>query len=214
MYKLYNVRRWGSIAPHLVLEELGVPYHNVWMTADEVKEPEFRRISPLGLIPALEVEDGHTITESMAIVAFLTGRHPGELAPDVSTTAHATYLMWLAFLTSNLYPVISIAFWGAPYAERDAERERVEMLAARECMRIFAVIDAKISRGGPFLLGKIFSAADLYLFMLTVWGRPSESAVLDACPAVANVAAVVRARAKLQAALQAHGIRNPGDYQS
>ena len=34
MYKLYNVKRWGSISAHLVLEELDVPYQNVWMTRD------------------------------------------------------------------------------------------------------------------------------------------------------------------------------------
>jgi hypothetical protein len=32
MYKLYNVKRWGSISAHLVLEELGVPYQNIWLT--------------------------------------------------------------------------------------------------------------------------------------------------------------------------------------
>ncbi len=46
MYKLYNIKRWGSIAPHLVLEELGVPYENVWMTPEQLEKPEFRRLSP------------------------------------------------------------------------------------------------------------------------------------------------------------------------
>ena len=37
MYKLYNVKRWGSMAPHLVLEELGLPYQNIWMTPQQVR---------------------------------------------------------------------------------------------------------------------------------------------------------------------------------
>ena len=28
MYKLFNVKRWGSMGVHLVLEELGVPYQS------------------------------------------------------------------------------------------------------------------------------------------------------------------------------------------
>jgi hypothetical protein len=36
MYSLYNVKRWGSLAPHLVLEELEVPYQNIWMTPEKV----------------------------------------------------------------------------------------------------------------------------------------------------------------------------------
>lgn len=206
MYKLYNVKHWGSIAPHLVLEELGVPYENVWMTPEQARKPEFRRISPLGLIPVLGLSEGRTITESMAIVAFLTGKHPGELAPDVSSSEHATYLMWLAFLSSNLYPVISVAYFGGPYADGEAERERVETLAGRESERIFNIIEAKLKEEGPFLLGKVFSAADLYLFMLAVWARPSEQRLLDKCPAIAAVASTVRSRPKLRAALEAHGI--------
>jgi glutathione S-transferase len=210
MYKLYNVKRWGSIAPHLVLEELGVPYENVWMTPEQVQKPEFRRISPLGFIPALGLGEGRTITESMAIVALLTARHPGELAPDVSTGEHATYLMWLAFLSSNLYPVISISHWGRAYAHDEGERESVETRAGHESERLFRVIDTKLKEEGPFMLGRIFSAVDLYLFMLTVWARPSELGLLDKCLEIANVAAAVRVRPKLKAALETHGILQAG----
>ena len=49
MYKLYNVKRWGSMCAHLLLEELGVPYQNIWMTPEQVRAPAFREISPLGL---------------------------------------------------------------------------------------------------------------------------------------------------------------------
>ena len=53
MYKLYNVKTWGSLAIHCLLEEMEVPYTNIWMTPEQVREPEFRAISPLGMIPAL-----------------------------------------------------------------------------------------------------------------------------------------------------------------
>ena len=90
MYKLYNVKRWGSISAHLVLEELGVPYQNMWMTAEQVRAPEFREISPLGLIPALGLPDGRAIAESAAIVAFLTDAHPDKgLAPPIGSDDHA-----------------------------------------------------------------------------------------------------------------------------
>src|SRR5687768_12057073 len=53
MYTLYNVKRWGSMAPHFLLEELDVPYQSAWMTPEQVREPEFRDLSPLGYIPVL-----------------------------------------------------------------------------------------------------------------------------------------------------------------
>ena len=43
MYKLYNVKTWGSLAPHFVLEELGVPYQNIWMTPEQVARPNSGR---------------------------------------------------------------------------------------------------------------------------------------------------------------------------
>jgi len=33
MYKLYNVKAWGSMGVHFLLEEMAVPYTNIWMTA-------------------------------------------------------------------------------------------------------------------------------------------------------------------------------------
>jgi glutathione S-transferase len=101
MYKLYNVKRWGSMAPHFVLEELGVPYQNVWMTADQVRSEAFRQLSPLGFIPALGLPDGRTIVESMAIVAFLTEAHNDRKLPPSSAVPTVPFislysLSWLS----------------------------------------------------------------------------------------------------------------------
>ena len=58
MYKLYNVKAWGSMGVHFLLEEMDVPYTNIWMTPEQVTAPEFRELSPLGYIPALGLDDG------------------------------------------------------------------------------------------------------------------------------------------------------------
>ena len=63
MYKLYNVKAWGSLAIHCLLEEMDVPYTNIWMTPEQVRAPEFRAISPLGMIPALGLADGRSLYE-------------------------------------------------------------------------------------------------------------------------------------------------------
>ena len=61
-------------------------------------------------------------------------------------------------------------------------------------------------------MGDRYSAIDIYLFMLTIWGRPSEADLLAHYPAIAAHAAAVRARPKLKAALEAHGVMQPGGY--
>jgi glutathione S-transferase len=35
-------------------------------------------------------------------------------------------------------------------------------------------VETQLAAGGPFLLGERFTSADLYLFMLTRWGRRLE----------------------------------------
>jgi glutathione S-transferase len=206
MYKLYNVRRWGSISAHLVLEELDVPYQNVWMTPEQVKAPEFREISPLGLIPALGLSDGRAISESAAIVAFLTDAHPDKgLAPPIGSDDHAQYLSALVFMAVNLYPYIDFAFDGGRLAETDEQNAAIRRKSGQYSLGVFDILENRLAEDGPFLLGDNFSAADIYLFMLTLWAYPSERAVLERYPRIAKVAAHVRSRPRLKAALEAHG---------
>ena len=208
MYKLYNVKRWGSMGPHFVLEELGVPYQNVWLTPEQVRAPDYQRISPLGLIPALGLADGRVVTESMAIVTFLTDAHADKgLAPNPGTDDHAVYLSALAYLASNLYPMINIATDSGAFSNLGAEAtEALKQRAIEHCDRLFDVIELKLESEGPFLLGEKFSAADLYLFMLSVWALPSEARLHVRCPAIAGIGAHIRNRPKLKAALETHGV--------
>jgi glutathione S-transferase len=206
MYKLYNVKRWGSISAHLVLEELDVPYQNVWMTPEQVRLPEFREISPLGLIPALGLSDGRAIAESAAIVAFLTDSHPDKgLAPPIGSDDHAQYLSLLVFMAVNLYPYIDFAFNGARLAETEEQNVVVRRKGGQYSLGVFDILERRLAEDGPFLLGDNFSAADIYLFMLTLWAYPSERAVLERYPCIAQMAAHLRSRPRLKAALEAHG---------
>jgi len=206
MYKLYNVKRWGSISAHLVLEELDVPYQNVWMTPEQVRAPEFREISPLGLIPALGLSNGRAIAESAAIVAFLTDSHPDKgLAPPIGSDDHAQYLSALVFMAVNLYPSINLAFDGGQLAETEEQNAVIRRKGGQFSLGVFDILENRLAEDGPFLLGDNFSAADIYLFMLTLWAYPSERAVLERYPHIAKVAEHVRSRPRLKAALDAHG---------
>jgi glutathione S-transferase len=213
MYKLYNVKTWGSLAPHCVLEELGVPYQNIWMTGEQVRDPKFKEISPLGFVPVLGLPDGRTIIESAAIVAFLTDAHPDKkLAPAPGEADHAEYLSALTFMAVNVYQMISISYAPAMLADSESEQKTVARRATENANALFGLIEARLAKEGPFMLGERFSAADTYLFMLSLWARPSETEHLARYPHIAKVCTAVRARPKLKAALEAHGVMEPGGY--
>ncbi len=210
MYSLYNIPRWGSLAPHLVLEELDVPYQNIWTTREKVKDPSFRELSPSGLIPVLRLDDGRSVIESAAIVTFLCDADPsGSLAPRPGTADHAVYLGWLSFMSTNLYQTINLAIYPQVLAEGEAAAA-LQARATERSLELFDIIETKLRQEGPWLLGDGFSAADLYLFMMAIWARPSEAALHDRCPWIGAVCNGVRERPRLAAALEAHGVSKVG----
>jgi glutathione S-transferase len=215
MYKLYNVKTWGSLAIHCLLEEMEAPYTNIWMTPEQVRAPEFRAISPLGMIPALGLADGRTLYESAAIVAFLVAAHPEKrMSPEIGSSDYGEFLTLLQFMSTEIYGYGNFAFYAADYVTSDAERESLTAKVRQQVDGYWAIIEKRLAGSGPWLMGREFSALDLYAFMLSIWGSPTEQVLQDKYPAVAKLATAVRARPKLKAVLESHGVLKPGGYGS
>jgi maleylacetoacetate isomerase len=71
---------WRSSASYRVriaLESLGLPYRreSIDLLAGQQRSPEHRARNPQGLVPALSI-DGHTLTQSLAIIEYLAETHP------------------------------------------------------------------------------------------------------------------------------------------
>lgn len=210
MYKLYNCKAWGSMCAHFLLEEMDVPYTNIWMTPEQVKAPEFREISPLGYIPALGLADGRALFESAAVVSFLVTAHPDKgLAPQPGSEDYGEFLSWLHFLSTNLYVAINMGDHDNFYARNEADEKFIIGRSIEKCDQLWSILDRRLESEGPWLMGETYSVLDIYAFMLCCWGKPKESTVLAKFPAVAKLAQAVRARPKLKAALEAHGVMEP-----
>lgn len=213
MYKLYNVKTWGSLAIHCLLEEMEAPYTNIWMTPEQVRDPAFRAISPLGMIPALGLADGRTLYESAAIVAFLVAAHPEKhMAPALGSSDYGEFLSQLIFMSTEIYALGNVAFFSSDYVQGEAEREHLKRRVREQVDAGWAMLEKRLESSGPWMMGRAFSALDLYAFMLSLWASPSEEALLRRYPAVAKLAGAVRARPKLKAVLEAHGVLMPGGY--
>src|SRR5690242_8969722 len=63
-------------------------------------------------VPAL-VDDGALITESVAIVQYLTDKFPAaSLGPRIGDSQRGPYLSWLAYYAGVIEPVVSLEFAG------------------------------------------------------------------------------------------------------
>jgi glutathione S-transferase len=172
MYRLYWFPGSAAMAPHALLEELGAPYElvRVRTDGDDVADDEYARINPQRLVPAL-AEGDFVVTESAAIVMHLCDRHPeAGLAPAVGSPERALWYQWLLHLSNTLQPAFMAFYHSHRYGEGPAGEAAAKANAEARLEGYFRRIDGELA-GRPFLLRSGFSAADLFLFMLTRWGR-------------------------------------------
>ena len=210
MYRLYGWKRWGSLAPQLVMDMLGLEYENRWPDARERHSAEYQRLNPLGLVPTLVLKDGRAIFESSAIVTYLTDAHDQEerLAPRPGTPEHALYLSWLTFMNAEIYATINAAEFvedqGGQYVKLPEEREALTGAICKKALRLFDIVEHRLRETGAYLLGRALGAADIYLMMLTLWAKPSTASLLAQAPQIARVVASVKGEAALQQTLLQH----------
>ena len=202
-YKLYGRANSGSLAVQIVLEEIGAPYDIAWVGRTPEEVAALRRINPTGKIPALVLPDGTPVFESAAILIHLTLAHPAaNLAPPAGTTAHARFLQWMLFLSSNVYETVLRSYYPERYSTSgQAAANEIKRQAVADYARHLELIHGALS---PYVLGETLSAADPYLYMMVAW-YPGDLAALHArLPKLAQHAELLRRRAATIKAEQAH----------
>src|SRR5262245_12992895 len=88
----------ASMAPHMLLEELGAPFELKLVDRANMahKSPAYLAMNPNGLIPVLEQGDGLVLYETAAILLHLADTHAGAgLAPPLGTPERAHFYKWL-----------------------------------------------------------------------------------------------------------------------
>jgi glutathione S-transferase len=174
MYKLYWSPGSAAMAPHALLNEIGVPVELIKIDDEknEQKSPEYLRLNPHGRVPTL-VHDGNKIMyESAAICLFLTERHPEiGLAPRPGDADRALFLQWMAYLTNTLQEGL-MHYWHANYFVDGADQQKhVVAKAETRSDEMFGFLDGVLARQGPFLCGRNFYVCDIYLAMIARWTR-------------------------------------------
>ncbi len=152
MLTLYFAPGSSSMAPHIALHEIGVPFEGrpISFHQRQNRAAAFLKVNPEGKVPALLV-DGRPLTEVAAILFYLARRFPeAGLLPEGGLEAEAQTLSWMSFIASTLHP---------------ARRQGVE--AAR---RVYGIADQRLG-DRDWALGR-YSIADIHLFRLFWRFRP------------------------------------------
>ena len=201
MLKLHYHPSDASLMPHILLEELGVPFtlQLVDRANNAQKSAAYLKLNPNGLIPVLE--DGALVVyETPAILLHLADTHPqARLVPDIGTPERAQCYQWMVWLSNTLQATLVQYF----YAERYVDAAGVADFRARTEARIAPMLDqleAQLqSSAGPWLLGADYSAADCMVFVLCCWTR-NFARPANSLPALGAYLARMRQRPAVQRA--------------
>ena len=169
--KLYYLPGASSLFPHIVLAEAGLAFDVV--KVDEHSKAidgggNYRSINPLGYVPALLLEDGTVLTETVAIAQYVCDRVPTKnLAPPNGTFGRARLQSWLNFISSEL----QLGCF-CPLFDREIP-DTVKATFRRRLDSRLAYLEQHLLRN-TYLLGNDFSIADVYLFVVSNWARSVE----------------------------------------
>jgi glutathione S-transferase len=176
MIQLHYYPGNASMTPHVVLQELGVPFELklVDRTQGAHKRADYLKLNPNGLIPVL-VDGDLVLYETAAICLHLADTHPqARLAPPLATPERAHCYKWLMWMTNSMQATLTHYF----YPERmvdDGNAEgaaQVKQHAQAKVGGLLDQLDAQLAaHGEPWLLGANYSIADPYAFMLCRWTR-------------------------------------------
>ena len=165
----------GRVA-HWMLEESGAPYRYEMVNLEtrDQKKPAYLAVNPMGKVPAI-VHRGTVITECGAICAYLADAFPAAgLAPPVDAPLRGAYYRWMFFGACCVEPAV---------IDRMLARPAVSKASALGygCYEDAIGTLERALQTGPFILGRQFSAADVYVGSQIAFGMMVKA--LEAHPA-------------------------------
>lgn len=194
-YLLYWSPNTGALVVEALLIETGAPFAKelVDTRAGMHRRPDYLALNPMGQVPALRLPDGTVITESAAMLLHLAGAFPDAgLMPAPGSTARAVAYRWLLLLAAPYYEADLRYFYPERYTTDPNGTEGIKAAAEAQLTKLLAIIEDALEPG-PYLLGRSFSAVDLYLFMVALW-HPARHRILDRFPRLARHLGDVRRR--------------------
>ena len=101
---------WRAGAPYrvrigLALKGVAYDYAPVDLIAGQQREPAYRAINPQGLTPALDLGDGHILTQSLAILEWLDETRPTPPLLPRSALDRATVRAMAGIIACDIHPL-------------------------------------------------------------------------------------------------------------
>ena len=187
----------------LNLKDLAVRHLPHHLRRGEQRAPDYLRLNPQGLVPALELADGTVLTQSLAIIEWLEQVHPTPALLPAEPLARARVRAFALVVAADTHPLQNLKVLGELRRLGLAE-DAVTAWAARVNAEGLAACEALLATApGPYCFGALPTLADICLvpqlgnarrFGVDLAGFPRLLAREAACMALAAFQDAVPAR--------------------
>ena len=167
----------------IFLAEKGVtlPTEAVDLGAQAHKTAQFRAVNPMQRLPALMLDDGAVIAESIAICRYVEALHPAPPLFGEGAREQALIEMWQRRVEFHLLAVVSSVFRHLHPAMAPLEVPQVAAWGEANKPRVtdfLAFLDGELGTR-PYVAGPRFSVADITAVVAVDFMKPAKLTVPD-----------------------------------
>jgi glutathione S-transferase len=195
VYVLYGGDFTRASLVQWVLDEGGIPYdlRKIDIVKGEHRSPEFLAINPAGLVPILVTPEGEALYEAAALMVYLADRHQlTDLAPALTDPRRGLFLSSVFWIASDIKAEMKRFHFPHRYSLRTEDTFAVQDMSRELVLSRLAVMNTRLAKSGPYILGSRFSLVDFYLsFCIAYLDR---EAACERFPEVARLYHLVRSR--------------------
>ncbi|HET9715689.1 MAG TPA: glutathione S-transferase [Pseudolabrys sp.] len=202
--KLYD----SKLAPNprrtrIFLAEKGLqlPTEQIDIAAKQHKTPEYAAINPLQRMPALVLDDGTVITESIAICRYFEMLHPEPPLFGVGPKDSAMVEMWNRRVEMNFFGCVAAVFRHTHPAMKELEVPQVPAWAEANRPRVTSfleMLDRELA-GREFIAGDRYTVADITMQVAVDFMKPARLEIPENAANVRRWHAGVSARPSARA---------------
>lgn len=197
--KLYDAGRAPNprrVRIFLAEKGISVPLVPVDLARFEHKTPEYRAINPLQRSPALVLDDGTVITESVAICRYFEETHPTPPLFGVGPVERALVEMWQRRIEFGLLNQVGFVFRHTHPGMAEFEVPQVATWGEVNRPRVLEFLDLLDEHlaSREFICGDTYTIADITGLVGIDFMKPAKIAMPAHCAALARWHAAVSSR--------------------
>ena len=151
---------------------LSIERREVDAAAGANAKPDFLRLNPLGKLPVLELDDGSTVAESLAICRYLEALNPEPSLMGLTPQTAAHIEMWTLRMDHELSQPIALAFVHSSdfYRGRVEQVPEVASWARGRALKTMSWLDGELA-GRSHIAGEDYTLTDIVAQCACVLGK-------------------------------------------